>query len=183
MDELELAEEGMKKAIKSLEYEFNTLRTGRPSAALLESIKVDYYGAETPITQLAAIKTDANMMSITPWDKGIANAVEKAIFASNIGVTPNNDGSGTIRLNFPQPTEERRKEIVMECKQVAERARVAVRGARKDIKGKLERAKKESEITEDDLKLYEEELQKLTDKYVKKVDEILRAKEAEVMEI
>lgn len=183
MDELELAEEGMQKALKSLEYEFNMLRTGRPTVALLENIKVDYYGAETPITQLAAIKTDANMMSITPWDKGIANAVEKAIFASNIGVTPNNDGSGTIRLNFPQPTEERRKEIVKECKQVAERARVGVRGARKDIKGKLERAKKESEITEDDLKLYEEELQKLTDKYVKKVDEMLHAKEAEVMEI
>ena len=184
MADTDQAKAGMEKALKALGHEFLNLRTGRPSSGLLEEITVDYYGVPTPITQVAAVKVpEAHLMTIEPWDKSIVNAVEKAILASNLGVTPNNDGSGTIRLPFPAPTEERRKEIVKECRAAAERARVAVRNARRDAKTKMERAKKDGDISEDDLHRFEEQLQKLTDEYVAKVDEQLEAKEAEVMEI
>jgi ribosome recycling factor len=184
MSEIDQAKESMEKALKSLDHEFGTLRTGRPNASVLEDITVDYYGVPTPITQVAAIKVpDAHLMTIEPWDKSIVNAVEKAILASNLGITPNNDGSGTIRLPFPAPTEERRLEIVKECRSVAERARVSVRNARRDAKGKLERSQKDGDISEDELHRFEEQLQKLTDEYVAKVDEKLKVKEAEVMEI
>ena len=184
MSEIDAAKESMNKALKALEHEFLNLRTGRPSAGLLEEITVEYYGVPTPLTQVAAIKVpEAHLMTIEPWDKGIVNAVEKAILASNLGITPNNDGSGTIRLPFPAPTEERRKEIVKDCRAAAEMSRVAIRNARRDAKGKLERAKKEGEISEDDMRRAEDQLQKLTDEYVKKVDGMLAVKEAEVMEI
>ena len=184
MAETDKAQESMEKALKSLEHDFSLLRTGRPSTALLEEIKVDYYGVPTPITQVAAIKVpEAHLMTIEPWDKALVNAIEKAIIAANIGITPNNDGSGILRLPFPAPTEERRKEIVKECRAAAERARVAVRNARRDAKGKMERAKKEGEVSEDELHRFEEQLQKLTDEYVGKVDARLSEKEAEVMEI
>lgn len=184
MAETDQAKEGMEKTLKALDHEFSTLRTGRPSTAILEDIKVDYYGVPTPITQVAAIKVpEAHLMTIEPWDKALVNAIEKAIIASNIGITPNNDGSGILRLPFPAPTEERRKEIVKECRAVAERARVAVRNARRDAKTKMERAQKEGEISEDDLHRFEDQIQKLTDEYVAKVDARLKEKEAEVMEI
>ncbi len=184
MAETDQAKEGMEKALKSLDHEFLNLRTGRPSTAMLEEIKVDYYGSPTPITQVGAVKVpEAHLMTIEPWDKSILNAVEKAILASNLGVTPNNDGSGVIRLPFPAPTEERRKEIVKECRAAAERARVSVRNARRDAKTKMERAKKEGEISEDELHRFEDQIQKLTDEYVAKVDGRLAEKEAEVMEI
>ncbi len=184
MAETDQAKEGMEKTLKALDHEFSTLRTGRPSTAILEDIKVDYYGVPTPITQVAAIKVpEAHLMTIEPWDKALVNAIEKAIIASNIGITPNNDGSGILRLPCPAPTEERRKEIVKECRAVAERARVAVRNARRDAKSKMERAQKEGEISEDDLHRFEDQLQKLTDEYVAKVDARLKEKEAEVMEI
>ena len=184
MAETDQAKEGMEKTLKALDHEFSTLRTGRPSTAILEDIKVDYYGVPTPITQVAAIKVpEAHLMTIEPWDKALVNAIEKAIIASNIGITPNNDGSGILRLPFPAPTEERRKEIVKECRAVAERARVAVRNARRDAKSKMERAQKEGEISEDDLHRFEDQIQKLTDEYVAKVDARLKEKEAEVMEI
>ena len=184
MAETDKAQESMEKALKSLEHDFSLLRTGRPSTALLEEIKVDYYGVPTPITQVAAIKVpEAHLMTIEPWDKALVNAIEKAIIAANIGITPNNDGSGILRLPFPAPTEERRKEIVKECRAAAERARVAVRNARRDAKGKMERAKKEGEVSEDELHRFEEQLQKLTDEYVAKINDIFSRKEAEVMEI
>ena len=184
MAETDQAKEGMEKTLKALDHEFSTLRTGRPSTAILEDIKVDYYGVPTPVTQVAAIKVpEAHLMTIEPWDKALVNAIEKAIIASNIGITPNNDGSGILRLPFPAPTEERRKEIVKECRAVAERARVAVRNARRDAKSKMERAQKEGEISEDDLHRFEDQIQKLTDEYVAKVDARLKEKEAEVMEI
>ena len=184
MAETDQAKEGMEKALKSLGHEFSKLRTGRPSTEILEDIKVDYYGVPTPITQVAAIKVpEAHLMVIEPWDKALVNAIEKAIIASNIGITPNNDGSGLLRLPFPAPTEERRKEIVKECRAAAERARVAVRNARRDAKGKMERAQKDGDISEDDLRRFEDQLQKLTDEYVAKVDERLQEKEAEIMEI
>lgn len=184
MADTDQAKEAMEKAIKALEHDFVSLRTGRPSAAVLDDVTVDYYGVPTPVTQVAAIKVpEAHLMTIEPWDKGITGAIEKAIIASNLGITPNNDGSGVLRLPFPAPTEERRREIVKECRAVAEKARVSVRNARRDAKGKMERAKKEGEITEDDLHRFEDELQKLTDSYVAKVDAHLATKEAEVMEI
>ena len=179
------AEAQMEKCLVALQKDFSKLRTGRASAAVLEGITVDYYGTATPITQVAAIKSpEAHMLTIEPWDKSITNAVEKAIMASDLGITPNNDGTGTIRLNFPAPTEERRREIVKECKNIAEKhGRTGVRNARQDAKKKMERAQKDGEMSEDDLKRAEAELQKLTDKYVGKVDEMLSTKEAEVMEI
>ncbi len=178
------AKEHMEKSLAALKNNFSKLRTGRASAQQLEHITVDYYGTPTPITQVAAVKTpEAHMLTVEPWDKGIVNAVEKAIMASDLGVTPSNDGTGLIRLPFPAPTEERRKEIVKECKSVAEQGRVAIRNVRQDVKKKLERAKKDNELSEDEVKRAEDELQKLTNQYVAKVDEMLSAKEAEVMEI
>ena len=183
-EEIKLAEEHMKKTLEALDREFAKLRTGRASAAQLEHITVDYYGTPTPITQIAAVKTpEAHLLTVEPWDKGIVNAVEKAIMASDLGVTPSNDGTGLLRLPFPAPTEERRKELVKECKAVAENGRVAIRNARRDIKAKMERLKKDGEMSEDELKRAETELQKLTDKYVAEVDKKLATKEAEVMEI
>lgn len=183
-EEIETAKEGMEKSLVALGHEFAKLRTGRASASILDHVMVDYYGTPTPVTQLAAVKVpEAHLLTVEPWDKSVINAVEKAIVASDLGVTPNNDGAGMIRLPFPAPTEERRKEIVKECRTVAEGGRVAVRNARRDAKGKLEKLKKDGELTEDELKREEAELQKLTDSYIAKVDAVLEAKEAEVMEI
>ena len=178
------AREGMEKALEALSHEFAVLRTGRASANQLGHINIDYYGTPTPITQVAAVKTpEAHLLTGEPWDKGILADVEKAILASDLGVTPNNDGTGVIRLPFPAPTEERRKEIVKECKAAAEGARVSIRSARRDAKSKLEKAKKAGDIGEDDLHRLEGELQMLTDDYVAKVDSMLEMKESEVMEI
>ena len=182
--DLDSAKASMEKALGNLSHDFNGLRTGRPNPAQLEDIMVDYYGVATPITQVAAIKVpDAHMMTVEPWDKGLVSAVEHAISASNLGITPNDDGAGVIRLPFPSPTEERRKEIVKDCRAAAEKARVGVRAARSDAKKKIEREQKEGEITEDEMHRAEDELQKLTDSYVAKVDKALTDKEAEVMEI
>lgn len=184
MSEQDEAKEAMEKALDHMHHEFTMLRTGRPSVAILEDVKVDYYGVPTPITQVAAIKTpEAHLMTIEPWDKSITNAIEHAIIAANLGITPNNDGSGVLRLPFPAPTEERRKEIVKECREKAEEARVGVRNARRDARSKLERSEKDGDISEDDLRREEDKLQKLTDSYVAKVDAALKEKEAEVMEI
>ena len=181
---IQTAQDHMEKTLVAIQRDFNKLRTGRASAAVLEGITVDYYGTATPITQVAAIKTpEAHMLTIEPWDKSLVNAVEHAIMASDLGITPNNDGSGVIRLNFPAPTEERRRDIVKECKNVAEHGRVAVRNARQEAKKKMERAEKDGELTEDDLKRAEDELQKLTDKYVAKVGDMFAEKEKEVMAI
>ena len=178
------AQDHNEKALVALQKDFSKLRTGRANAAVLEGITVNYYGAATPITQVAAVKCpEAHMLTIEPWDKSIVNAVEKAIMASDLGVTPSNDGCGLIRLPFPAPTEERRKEIVKECTAVAEKGRVAIRNNRQDAKKRMEKAEKDGEMSEDELKRAGEELQKITDKYIAKVGELLAAKEAEIMEI
>ena len=183
-EELDAAKEAMEKAVSGLDHDFAGLRTGRPSPALLEEVKVDYYGVPTPITQVGAVKVpEGNLMTIEPWDKSIVNAIEKAILAANLGVTPNNDGSGIIRLPFPAPTEERRKEIVKECRERAEQRRVGVRNARRDAKSKIDRLKKDGDISEDEQHREEDQLQKLTDGYIAKIDAKLAEKEAEVMEI
>ncbi|MGI6590629.1 MAG: ribosome recycling factor [Eggerthellaceae bacterium] len=177
------AEEGMKKALKSLETAFASVRTGRANALVLDKIKVDYYGVPTPINQMAAIKTpDAHMLIIEPWDKGTLGGIEHAIMESNLGVTPNNDGT-CIRLPFPSLTEERRKELAKECHKYAEEARVAVRNVRRDANSSVEKEQKAGDISEDDQRRAEASIQKLTDSYIKKVDDLLKKKESEVMSI
>lgn len=177
------AEESMEKALGNLKEAFVGVRTGRANPMMLDKIRVDYYGAMTPINQMAAVKTpDAHMLTIEPWDKSALRGIEAAIIASDLGITPSNDGS-MIRLPFPALTEERRKEMVKHCKTYAEEARVAVRNARRDANTKIERAKKDAEIPEDDARRAEEQVQKLTDKYIAVVEEMFKKKEAEVMEI
>ena len=173
----------MDKAVKALSHEFTTIRTGRASAAVLEGIQIDYYGTATPITQIAGIKTpEPQLLVIEPWDKSALKAIEHAIQASDLGITPSNDGA-VIRLPFPALTEERRKDLVKQCKHYAEEARVAVRNIRRDANTKLERAQKDSEISEDDLRRAEADIQKMTDSHIHDIDESLKRKEAEVMEV
>ena len=174
------AEERMERALASLGEAFGSVRTGRASALLLDRIKVDYYGVPTPVNQMAGIKTpDAHMLVIEPWDKALINAIVKAIGASDLGITPNSDGT-VVRLPFPAPTEERRRELVKECREYAEQAKVSIRNIRRDFNNKLER---DEELTEDDVRREQAKVQKHTDEYVAKVEELLKEKEAEVMEI
>ena len=177
------AEERMQGALHSLASNFSSVRTGRANAMVLDRIRVDYYGVPTPVNQMAGIKTpDAHMLVIEPWDKGVLGAIEQAILASDLGVTPSNDGS-VIRLPFPTLTEERRRDLVKQCKGYAEEARVAVRKARQEANAAIERSVKEDSLPEDDERRAQAEVQKLTDKYVAEIDEAFKKKEAEVMEI
>lgn len=177
------AEERMEKALASLQDSFSAVRTGRANAMLLDRIKVDYYGVPTPVNQMAGIKTpDAHMLVIEPWDKGVLGAIEHAILQSDLGVTPSNDGT-IIRLPFPSLTEERRRELVKQCKTYTEEGRVAVRSVRRDANAAIERAVKEDNLPEDDERRGQAEIQKLTDKYVAEVEEAFKKKETEVMAI
>lgn len=170
----------MDKTLESLKHNFGKVRTGRANANILADIKVDYYGVATPITQVAAVKTpEAHMLMVEPWDKALLNAIVKAISASDLGITPSSDGT-VVRLPFPAPTEERRRELVKECRELAEQAKVAIRNIRRDANNKLDR---DEELTEDEVRLEQAKVQKHTDTYVAKIDEMLKAKEAEVMEI
>ena len=184
IDEIMLeTEEKMQRAVNGLHNAFGTVRTGRANAMVLDRIKVDYYGVPTPINQMAGVKTpDAHMLVIEPWDKGMLRAIEHAILESDLGVTPNNDGS-VIRLPFPSLTEERRRDLVKQCKTYAEEARVAVRNARRDANTAIEKAVKNDNLPEDESKRAEAEIQKMTDRFGAEVDEVLKKKEAEVMEI
>ena len=174
------AEERMGKALSALHENFSSVRTGRANAMALDRIKVDYYGVPTPVNQMAGVKTpDAHMLVIEPWDKTTLKAIEKAILESDLGVTPSNDGT-VIRLPFPALTEERRRELVKECREYAEQAKVSIRNIRRDFNNKLER---DEELTEDDVRREQAKVQKHTDEYVAKVEELLKEKEAEVMEI
>ncbi len=174
------AEERMMKSIDSLEYNFGRVRTGRANPHILDSVKVDYYGVPTPITQLAGVKVpEASMLVIEPWDKSSLNNIEKAIRQSDLGITPSNDGH-SIRLPFPQPTEERRRELVRDCKQYAEECRISIRNARKDANRAIDR---DEELSEDQQNAEKKRVQNLTDQYVKEVDERLKAKTEEVMSI
>ena len=176
-------EERMKKAMTALDDNFASVRTGRANAFVLDKIRVDYYGVPTPINQMAAIKVpDAHTLLVEPWDKSALKGIEQAILASDIGVTPNNDGS-VLRLPFPQLTEERRVELAKQCKSFAEEGRVAVRNIRRDANNDVSKMVKEENLPEDDEKRGQDEIQKLTDKYIGKIDEALKKKEAEVMEV
>ncbi len=175
--------ERMEKSLVSLNNEFNSIRAGRASAAALDRVSVDYYGAPTPINQMAAISvTDGRTLVIQPWDKTALDSICKAILASDLGINPQNDGV-VIRLNFPQPTEERRRELVKEASKKAEDAKVAIRSIRRDSMDKLKAMKKDSVITEDDQRDGEKQLQDITDKYVKEVDGMYAKKEKEILEI
>lgn len=173
----------MKKSISSLQTEYSLLRTGRASATLFEKIKVDYYGAETPLSQVASISVpEARMVVIQPWDKSLLSQIEKAIQKSELGLNPNNDGK-LIRVNFPPLTADRRKELAKSAKQTAESARVAVRNIRRDAMEELKKMEKASEISEDQLKEGETKIQKLTDSSILEINKIAEAKEKEIMEI
>ena len=170
----------MDKSIESLKHNFSKVRTGRANPNILGDITVDYYGVATPITQVAAVKVpEAHMLMVEPWDKSLLNAIVHAINASDLGITPRSDGT-VVRLPFPAPTEERRRELVKECREIAEQARVAIRNIRRDFNNKLER---DEELSEDEVRREQAKVQKHTDAYIKKIDELLKAKEAEVMEI
>lgn len=177
------AKEKMNKTISVLKGEYGAIRAGRATPAVLDKIQVDYYGAPTPINQMAAISVaEARILNIQPWDPSVLSAIEKAIQSSDLGINPQNDGR-IIRLVFPTPTEDRRRELVRDVKKMAEDAKVAARSIRRDGIDKIKKMQKASEITEDDLKNGEKKLQELTDNCIKEIDQVASEKEAEVMEI
>ena len=172
-DEYKVYEDKMKKSIDSVSADFASVRAGRANAAVLDRIMVDYYGSPTPIQQIAAISSpDPRALVIQPWDGSALKSIEKAIQNSDLGINPQNDGR-SIRLNFPQLTEERRKELVKQIHKYAEAGKVAVRNIRRDAMENFKKQEKKSEITEDELKQAEKDLQKLTDDSCKKLDELL----------
>ncbi len=173
----------MDKALDHLAEEFGAVRAGRANAKVLDRITVEYYGSETPLNGVATISTpDARTLVIQPWDTTLLKEIQKSIQASELGINPQNDGK-VIRLIFPQLTEERRKELTKQVKKYAEEAKVAMRNIRRDGMDYVKKLKKDSEITEDEQKKAEKDLQDLLDKYVKKADEALAAKEKELMSI
>lgn len=180
---LENTKDKMEKAVSSLSRELASVRAGRASANLLDKISVEYYGAPTPVNQLASISVpEARMLVIQPYDKSVLGDIEKAILKSDLGLTPSNDGS-IIRLSIPALTEERRKELVKLVKKYAEEAKVAVRNIRRDGNDDLKKLEKNGEITEDELRNNTENVQKLTDEYIVKVDNVAKDKEKEIMEV
>jgi ribosome recycling factor len=173
----------MEKSIAALENEYSAIRAGRANPAVLDKIMVDYYGVPTKIQQMAAISVaEARVLVIQPWDATTLKSIEKAILTSDLGINPANDGK-VLRIAFPQLTEERRKEIVKDIHKMGEEGKVAIRSIRRDANEKLKAMKKNSEITEDDLKDGEKQIQNLTDKFCKKVEEVEKKKEKEIMEI
>lgn len=173
----------MTKTIDSLKRDFSTLRSGKVSIAILDNIRVDYYGTPTPLNQIGSvIATDATTIVITPWEKTLIKEVEKAIQEANIGVNPNSD-SETIKLFFPPMTQEQRKEVAKEAKAMGEKAKVAIRNVRQDSNNAIKKLEKDKEITEDISKKGQDEIQKYTDEFVKKIDEMVKVKEEEVMKI
>ena len=182
MDYSEIKEK-MEKSISVYNERLSEVRAGRANPAILNKVKIDYYGTPTPINQVAGISVpEARMIMIQPWDVSILKEIEKAILASEIGINPNNDGK-VIRLVFPELTEERRKDLVKEIKKYAEDAKVSIRNARRDGIDKAKAMQKDGDITEDELKAAETEIQKITDKYIEEVDKTIIAKETEIMSI
>ncbi|MBQ8896191.1 MAG: ribosome recycling factor [Clostridia bacterium] len=176
-------EERMKKSISVLEEDFATIRVGRASAKVLDKITVPYYGTPTGLDGVATIKaSDARTLVITPWEANMVKEIEKAILASDVGITPTNDGK-CVRLVFPALTEERRKELTKKTAKMGEECKVAIRNIRRDANDAAKAMKKNSEITEDDLKAAEKSIQDVTDKYIKEVDSVVARKDKEIMEI
>lgn len=176
-------DEKMQKSLSYLKADLAAVRAGRANPAVLDKITVDYYGTPTPINQVAAVAVaEARILTISPWDASLVRAIEKAILTSDLGINPTNDGR-VLRLVFPAPTEERRKQLTKEVQKLGEEGKVAVRNVRRDAMDKLKAQKKTSEITEDDQKKFEEELQKITDKMTKQIDKVCEEKNREIMEI
>ncbi|PAE26771.1 ribosome recycling factor [Bacillus sp. 7894-2] len=177
------AKERMTKAISAYTRELASIRAGKANASLLDRINVDYYGAPTPVNQLAGVSApEARLLVITPYDKTILGEIEKAILKSDIGLNPSNDGS-VIRLAIPQLTEERRKELVKVVKKESEEAKVAIRNVRRDANDDLKKLEKNGEITEDDLRGFSDDIQKLTDDNISKIDELTKEKEKEILAV
>jgi len=175
--------EKMEKTLNVFDNSLAEIRAGRANPAVLNKIKIDYYGVPTPISQVAGISVpEARLIVIQPWDLGVLKEIEKEILKADIGINPNNDGK-VIRLNFPELNEERRKEIVKNIKKIAEEAKIAIRSIRRDGIEEFKKKQKDSEVTEDELKVAEDEIQKLTDKYVDEIDSLLEKKENEVMSV
>lgn len=176
-------EEKMNKTIEALKSEFTTIRAGRANAQMLDKIRVDYYGTPTPVNQVGAISVpEPRTLMINPWDKTAMAEIEKAIRNSDLGLNPTNDGQ-VIRISVPALTEERRKELAKQSGKVAEEFKVRLRNERRDANDKLKKMEKDGDITEDDLKKSQDEVQKLTDKFVKEVDALLKAKEQDIMAV
>ena len=177
------AESRMEKRLSHLADDYAAIRAGRANPAVLDKVMVDYYGAPTPINQLAAVSvTEARTLMVQPWDASVLRAVEKAIQTSDVGINPQNDGKA-LRLVFPPLTEDRRKEIVKEASKMAEETKVSVRNVRRDAVDKVKAKKKDGELTEDDLKKAEKKIQDLTDRFVKEIDKMAEKKQKEVMSI
>jgi ribosome recycling factor len=177
------AEEKMKKAVKALEDEFKTIRTGRASAALFENIRVEYYEQKVPLNQVATISIpEARLVIIQPWDRSVLPEIEKAIQKSELSVNPNNDGK-VIRIAIPPLTEERRKELAKVAKNIAEKSRVTVRNIRRETNEDIKKQEKDSKLSEDQAKRGMDEIQKLTDKYIEEINAVLSRKDKEIMEI
>ncbi len=182
-EQMKTLKEKMNKSIDVLKDEFASIRAGRANPAVLDKISVDYYGVPTPIVQMAAVSvSEARVLVIQPWDASTLKSIEKAIYASDIGINPTNDGR-IIRLAFPPLTEERRREIAKDISKLAENTKVAIRSIRRDGLEKFKAMKKNSEITEDDLKNCEKQVQDITDQFCKSVDELAKVKEKEILEL
>ena len=180
MSKYEAFETKMKKSISVFEADLAGIRAGRANPAILDKVTVEYYGVDSPLTQIGTVSVpDARTILIQPWDASILGEVEKAILKSDIGINPNNDGK-SIRLNFPPLTEERRKELSKTVKKYGEECKIAIRSIRRDA---IEAFKAQKKASEDDLKIAEDDIQKLTDKYIKIIDEITAKKEKEIMEV
>jgi len=175
--------EQMEKSIDSLKRDFSTLRTGKVTTNIVDQIRVNYYGTPTPLNQVGSvIATDATTISITPWEKPMLQAIEKAIQEANIGVNPNNDGD-FIKLFFPPMTSEQRQEIVKQAKVMSEKAKIAIRNIRKDGNDQIKMLEKDKDISEDESKRGQTEIQKITDASVKKIESVLTAKEADILKV
>ncbi len=179
----DVIKEKMNKSIDNLKQKFSEVRAGRANPAILNKVKIDYYGTQTPINQVAGISIpEARMIVIQPWDMSILKEIEKAILTSDIGINPNNDGK-VIRLVFPELTEERRKELVKDVKKLAEDTKVAIRNARRDGIDLAKKSQKDGEITEDELKQAENKIQEITDKSIEEIEKLLQTKETEILSI
>lgn len=183
MSDYSKIEEKMKKTIEALQTSYSEIRAGRANPAILNKVKIDYYGVPTPISQVAGISVpEARLIVIQPWDASVLKEIEKAILTSDIGINPNNDGK-VIRLSFPELNEERRKEIVKDVKKLAEESKVAIRNARRDGIDEYKALQKDNAISEDELRGAEDDIQKLTDKYVAEIEKVAETKEKEVMSV
>lgn len=184
MDErIQKYEDKMQKTLASLENELSTIRAGRANPHILDKLTVDYYGAQTPLQQVANITVpEARMIQIQPWEASLIKKIEKAILASDLGLNPNNDGK-VIRLVFPELTEERRKELVKDVRKKGEAAKVALRNIRRDANDVFKKMKKEEDVSEDDVKDLEDKTQKMTDKYIKEIDAAVEKKSKEILTV